>query len=86
MYNSGIEIKRRNKLVMNVSKTKIFWLIVFFFRVLSPTFASIHLHDASKISIENGAIGYESVKAWEKLLIQGGSVSDILRKDIKTLE
>ena len=61
-------------------------LFVLLMGVLGNVFASNLVHDASKICVEKSAVGCESIKAWEKLLKQGSSVSDILRKDIKTLE
>jgi hypothetical protein len=56
------------------------FLFVILIEVLSNSFAYTTVHDASKISVEKGAVGYESIKAWEKLIHTG------LRTNIKWLE
>jgi hypothetical protein len=61
-------------------------LYVLLMRVLGNSFANVVVHDASKISIEKGAEGQCIIKAWEKVLKQDDTISDILRKDIKALE
>jgi hypothetical protein len=71
---------------MNRKIKNITLFFVLLIGVLGHVFASDGVHNSSQKIVAKVAVESESIKAWEKLLKQRISVSDILKKDIKTLE
>lgn len=64
--------------------TKVRHIALFFvllIGVLGNVFASVVVHDGSKISVEKSAVGAESIKAWEAMI-----PDELLRKDASWLQ